>query len=205
MTRLVESVNVMNENPADISEGITLVRSGVSSADASAAIPSLNPSGYLSASGFTDADNVFAARRAREIELCCFITGGTGRTCNIKLKAWPYPLILADNNPKIPNNPSAPGRHNGRGILVFDGTLVCGGNSVANINPITGAAVSSTTFYEADATSGTPVYATDHVKLFEHTNSNLRMIIDCQGYGFFYPEISAISAGSVYIGLRRVS
>lgn len=138
----------------------------------------------------------FLPKGAANIELRAFLgaasTGASGDSMTLKIYGWAKDD--ADGNQS-------------RGAYLGILTLTVGtGNEakIDNLNPITGDAIASTTYYEAVSYSDT---LPDNIKAFTPASgAPVRFLLDVHDYEKIYVYVTAATASTVVkVGLRRVN
>lgn len=145
----------------------------------------------------------FPCNGARTVKLRLFSTSNTA-TVQIHIKEFPY------DGPRnrLQATATKPLKTQGKGTLVADLTFTTGGSSTANTNPVTGAVVAATTFFEASVFTTTSSQASRINEYPSGSTANEKFItIDCLGAKYLYPQIIAstnLTSGIIVIGMQRV-
>jgi len=130
---------------------------------------------------------------ARHVRLRFFAAAaaatGTGRMI---LCAYPY------NSQRALSGTDKTTVVQGKGDVIFDATLLFAGSQTANINPVTGEAVASTTFYEASSVSATTAIQESRVRWSSSagTTSELSVVVDVMGARRLYPHVKTLGGGA---------
>jgi hypothetical protein len=206
--------NLQRNAVSDFQEGLVLVRSlsGTNTNDNSTARAVTLDPGQLETTAFLanwepDTNDSlqagsFPTNGARTVKLRVFSTSNTA-TVQIQLKEFPH------NGPRNRAQAAAGDlKTQGKGTLVADLTFTTGGSSTANTNPVTGAVVAATTFFETSTFSTTFSQASRINEYPSGSTTNEKFItIDVLGAKYLYPQILAstnLTSGIILIGMQRV-
>ena len=188
----------------DFSQGLQLIRQ-TAAADSGATAITLAPTAIdaITATTSTGATNRFSCDGCRTYKLRMW-SSSSGGTATVDVKEYPYPgpfPCLTGLTNTIAENLTR-----GRGNLICTVACTFSGSSLANINPVTGVASASTTWYELSTVSFT--YQQDprvrQLPSTAATSAEKLILIDALGAQWMYPEITAISAGTIIIAAQRV-
>lgn len=136
---------------------------------------------------------LFAVNGARHVRLRIFAansaaTGTVRLALHEYMHASPRPLSATDTSTVV--------KH--KGSTIFDLTFTCAGSTTVNVNPGTGVAVGSTTFYEASTLTTTTAVQENRVRLSSTggATSELSIVVDVFGAKRLYPQIVALGGGA---------
>jgi hypothetical protein len=180
---------IQKQLSTDFCEGVVLCRDATSTEIGSESAPSLLPGSHpeMAPQGAVDPLCQMDKKGAATIDFSFFVknasTGGTGE---LKLYGFPRSMPAKRDSHNDTTQRVAVGRLLAHITLTFDG------QTYANIHPVLGTDVASSTFYEADEITVTWVLDSDIVRVLGTGGSHsiLRLVDTCGLNGFYWEWVA---------------